>query len=73
MVPIQRQQKLLKGVNSDPKFFRICQILQELKNRGVDNKTIETRLQEASLPFKYHMFLMGNFSDIMALDLGVRQ
>ena len=65
---MERKQKISKIVNGDKKMFEICQRLKVLRLAGMEDEKIVDVIQSLNLPLKYHLFIMGNFSDILSLD-----
>ena len=64
----RRLTKLCKAVNSDQKMFELCARLRLLQQAGQDDKQISALLVKLDLPLKYHLFVTGNFSDLMEID-----
>lgn len=64
---MKRQQKLMQKLNGNKQAVEICKRLQALYNGGVSTNEIEAVIKQMNLPLGAHMFIMGNFSDLMGL------
>jgi len=64
---IERKQKISKFINADKNLFGICHRLKVLKLSGMTDEKIVDVIHSLELPLKYHMFIMGNYSDILGL------
>lgn len=65
---LQRQAKLSRALNLKPEIRTICAKLKKLTTLKMENYEIESLIQQLDLPFRVHLFIMGNFSDLMALN-----
>jgi len=64
MIPTNPLAKI-KDKNIKVQVTRICKLLQILQKDWT--KDIDSVIKEMKLPFAWHMFITGNFSELMAL------
>lgn len=50
-----------------PEAIEVILRLQKLQENNMPNHEIEHVIKELNLPFSLHMFIMGNFSELMEL------
>ncbi len=64
---LTKQAKLAKYLGQNPKLAAFAAGLKKLRQLGQTNAQIEDVIRKADLPLREHLFLTGNFSDLMAL------
>lgn len=66
MTDLNKQLKLIETLNKNP---TLCEIVRKLQTLYLDmtNQEIEEVIKEMDLPFNLHLFVMGNFSDLMRI------
>jgi hypothetical protein len=69
MDKLNKKIKLVEYLDKNP---LLCNIVIKLKNlvdnHNFSNQEIEEIINQMNLPFSEHMFIMGNFSDLMSLN-----
>ena len=50
-------------------LLNIVKRLQDLKKAGKTNSEIEEIIHSLKLPLNYHLFILGNFSELMLLEI----
>ena len=61
------QFKLIQILNKNPLLCEIVQKLQVLRNEGLNNSEIEEVIKKMNLPLNEHLFIFGNFSNLMGV------
>ena len=64
---LKRQVELSRKIGRSPQVVGICKRLKVLKESGMENYEIESVIKQMNLPLGLHIFIMGNFSDLMEL------
>jgi hypothetical protein len=64
---LKKLQKLSKRLEKDKNGRGICQGLQMLHQSGKTKEEMEDIIRSLNLPLGFHLFVMGNFSDLMEL------
>ena len=68
MEKIRRQKAIIKTLRENKKLYNICKLLKQLRINWKNDKEIEKQIHDMWLPFKFHMYILWKYSDIMALD-----
>lgn len=67
MESLKRQMELSKKLAKSKEATEICKRLKMLKEDGMETSEIESVIKQMNLPIGMHLFIMGNFSDLMEL------
>ena len=68
---METQEKLRKILIRNPLLCKFVKNLKVLKDNGNSNEKIEDVIKSLDLPFKEHLFIMGNFSNLMKFNFSV--
>ena len=58
-------------MNRNPFLCKITKNLKVLKDDGYSDEKVENVIKLLDLPFKEHLFIMGNFSNLMKFNFSV--
>lgn len=67
MTTIERKMKLVKTLRENKKLAELVKKIQILNSDRKNN--ITEIIQGLDLPLNYHLFIMGNFSDLMSISI----
>ena len=69
MMNFERKQKLLKILKSNGNLSTLCCKIKELTALK-SNEEVETIIKSLNLPLREHLFILGNYSDLMSFEYG---
>jgi hypothetical protein len=67
MDSLTKQIKLSNYLKNRPNLVAYCTGLKRLRQQGKTNAEIESVIRQSNLPLQQHLFVMGNFSELMDL------
>ena len=68
---METQEKLRKILNRNHLLCSVVKNLKVLKDDGYSDEKVEDVIKSLDLPFKEHLFIMGNFSNLMKFNFSV--
>lgn len=62
------KEKLIETIKNTP-IVAMVQGFQQLRINGMNDKEIENIIKSLNLPLRLHVFILGNFTDLMSLKI----